>query len=280
MDDVPARRLWRTLEPIHACIYFAAEAGEEYEAIGLKGGRMGYFASRSAAMGPVPAEVVIATFFNFHPDVVRRAIPDAWSRASPAEVLAARYRAADRVLRRLLGDETVGSAGLAEAAGLARTAAEACLPQGRPLFAGHASLDWPEDPHVVLWHAVTLLREHRGDGHVAALVTDGVDPCSALVLHGASGGFPLPLLRSSRAWPDDVWAAAEDRLRSDGLLSADGTLTADGVARRQRVEDLTDRLAAAPYRTLGQDGCQRLIELVRPLGQGIVESGAFPVRLR
>lgn len=280
MDETVARRLWRTLEPIHACIYFAAEAGEEYQAIGLKGGRMGYFASRSASMGPVPADVVIATFYNFHPEVVRRAIPDAWSLASPDEVLAARFRAVDRLLRRLLGEDTAASEGVIEAAELARTATQACTSEGRPLFAGHASIDWPSEPHLALWHAVTLLREFRGDGHVAALLAEGIDPCAALVLHGASGGFPLPLLRASRAWPDDVWAATEERLRAEGLFADDGTLTPDGVALRQRVEDITDRLAAPPFEALGADGCERLTELGRPLGHVIVEAGAFPVAIR
>jgi hypothetical protein len=75
-------------------------------------------------------------------------------------------------------------------AGLAREAASACTAEGRPLYAGHAGLDWPDAPHVAAWHAATLLREHRGDGHIAALVAAGLSGIDALVTHVATGqGF-------------------------------------------------------------------------------------------
>ncbi len=157
MDTDIARRMWWALEPYHAMVYFAPEARAAYGAAGLKGGWMGYFASRSAPMGPVPAEVVVATFYHFHPRLVHRAIPDAWTLSSPERVLAARYEGADTALRRLLGP-VGGAAGLAEAAGLARRAAEGCDPAGRALFAGHASLPWPDGPRLALWHAATPTR--------------------------------------------------------------------------------------------------------------------------
>jgi hypothetical protein len=272
MDPVLARKMWRTMEPYHGFVYFAAEGAAAYADAGLAQGRMGYFASRSAPMGAVPAEVVIATFFNFHPALVRSCIPDAWTRATPAAVLAARTAGADAALRRILGAD-VGSAEMKEAAGLARQAAEACQPQGRALFAGHASLPWPEDPHLALWHAVTLLREYRGDGHIAALVADDVGPCEALVIHGATGEVPPAVLQRSRAWPDDEWAAAADRLRSRGWLDDGGALTEDGRAHRQWVEDRTDAVAVAPWRALGQDGADRLRALVRPWSKAVIETG-------
>ena len=168
MDPLVARKTWRTLEPLHGLIYFAPEATEEYAAIGLVPEVGGYFASRAAPMGAVPAAVVIATFYNFRPEVVRREIPRAWEIASPAQILTARFRAADRALRRILGDAADGP-DVAEAAVLARRAALAVVdhPEGRALFGGHASLEWPDDPLLVLWHAQSLLREFRGDGHVA-----------------------------------------------------------------------------------------------------------------
>src|SRR5437764_4286289 len=152
MDPVVARKMWRTLEPVHGIVYFATDAGARYRAIGLPE-HMHYFAPRAAAMGPVPADVVIATFFNFHPALVRRAIPAAWEIASPQAILAARLDGADRALKRAFGDELLASSQLAEAADLARTAALAACehPEGRPLFAGHAALTWPDDAHLVLW---------------------------------------------------------------------------------------------------------------------------------
>src|SRR5438270_7955164 len=103
VDPVVARKTWRTLEPLHGLIYFAPEAAERYAALGIDG-RAGYFASRAAAMGPVSAEVVIATFFNFNPDLVRAGIPAAWHTTTTDKMLAARLEAADAALRGALGD--------------------------------------------------------------------------------------------------------------------------------------------------------------------------------
>lgn len=277
MDPALARKTWRTLEPIHGMIYFVPEGDEEYAAVGLEGSRMGYFASRAAALGPVPAEVVIATFFNFHPDLVRRAIPRAWTLASPADVLAARRRAADRALRRGLGPGLAGSDGVAEAAALARRAAEEAAEhlEARPLFAAHASLEWPGEPLLDLWHAQTLLREYRGDGHLAALLLADLGPVEALIVHEASGDLPPGFLQPSRAWPAAEWSAGVERLRGRGLLTGEGdpALSDEGKALHQRIEDETDARAADAYGALGPDGCEQLRELGRPLSKAVVAAG-------
>jgi len=275
MEPSLARRMWWALEPYHAMVYFAPEARAAYGDAGLKGGWMGYFASRSAAMGPVPAEVVVATFYNFQPGLVHRAIPDAWRLSSPERVLAARYSTADAALHRLLGPGT-GAAELAEAAGLARRAAEGRDPAGRPLYAGHASLPWPDEPHLALWHAATLLREFRGDGHVAALLGAGVDGCEAHVLAVAAGAVPAELLRSFRGWSDEQWSGAVERLRARGWVEGDDALTQAGRDVRAGVEARTDELAMAPWRQLGADGCDRLAELVAEPRARIVDAGSFP----
>lgn len=272
-----ARKMWRTMEPFHGFVYFIDEAAAAYTEAGLAPGRMGYFASRSAPMGPVPPEVVIATFFNFHPALVRSCIPEAWRLATPARVLDARLSAVDAGLHRILGEDATG-ADMTEAAGIARAAAEACQPEGRPLFAGHASLPWPDEPHLVLWHAITLLREYRGDGHIAALVAEGVGGCQALVIHGATGDVPNAVLQSSRAWPDDEWARAVDELRSRGWLDESGALTDAGRTHRRWVEDRTDALAMAPWEAVGQDQADRLRAVVRPWSKAIVQSGELAFR--
>lgn len=277
VDASTARRLWRALETYHGMIYFVPEADEEYQAVGIEPGRMGYFASRAAPMGPVPADVVVATFFNFCPDLVRSVIPRAWELASPADLLAARLRAVDRALRKALG-EGIASDDIDEAASLARTATEACTPQGRPLYAGHASVPWPDEPHLVLWHAVSLLREFRGDGHIASLLTEGVGPLAALVLHASSGAVPPKVLRSTRAWPDDQWDAMVAQLAAAGLIDRDGSATEAGAALRQRVEHRTDELALAPWQHLGTEGCARLRELGKAASRALIASGAFPGR--
>lgn len=274
MEPVMARKMWRTLEPFHGLVYFAPEAASAYEALGVHGFD-GYFASRSAPMGEVSAEVVIATFFNFHPDVVHHALPAAWSATTPAQMLEARLVAADGALRRTCGG-LLDEPAVARAAELARIAAEACTAAGRPLYAGHAHLPWPEEPHLALWHAITLLREFRGDGHIACLVESGLDGVDALVLHAASGEVPRSVLQSSRRRADDEWAASVDRLAARGLLDDAGAFTEAGAALRRSIEDRTDALALGPWRVLGQDGCDELRRLGRPLSQAVVQNGGLP----
>ena len=274
--SVLARKMWRTLEPFHGLVYFTPYATTAYAALGVTG-RSGYFASRAAPMGAVPAGVVVATFYNFNPVVVHRAIPAAWQAASPADFVAARFEAVDRALRDTLGADALASGDVVEAAALARRASEACTPEGRPLYAGHADLAWPDPPHLALWHAVTLLREFRGDGHVAALVTGGLDGCEALVTHAADAeaSVPAEVLRRTREWDQDAWAAAGDRLRARGILDDAGALTPDGAAVRAAVEETTDEQAMAPWRHLGEDDAARLRTLVRPFSKAIVASGVL-----
>ena len=273
IDPVVARKTWRTLEPIHGFVYFSPDAEPAYVDAGLKPGRMGYFASRSAPMGAVSAEVVIATFFNFHHGLVRSVIPEAWTSSTPDRVLTARLTVADGGLRRMLGDE-VGSPAMAEAAALARAAAEAACerPEGRPLFAGHASLAWPDEPHLVLWHAQTLLREFRGDAHIAALTLQGLSGLEALVCHAASGEVPAETLRTTRSYSEAEWAAAVESLAERGVVEADGSFTDAGRRAREQVERLTDEQSVAPYDAIGEDGCDRLRSVARPFSKAISEA--------
>src|SRR4051794_28925977 len=271
-----AGRAHRALDTLHALTYFVPEADEEYAVIGLRPGRMHYFASRSAAMGRVGAGVVTATFHNFHPGLVARFVPSVWEIAAPEDVLAARLRVVDRSLRRLLGSDVVDGAEVAELSGLARTAAEALSAPGRPLYAAHADLLWPAEPHLELWHAITLLREHRGDGHVAALVGEGLSGLDALITHTVTGrGFTEPAAKATRGWSEDEWNAGLADLRERGLLDGDG-LTPAGVALRERVELTTDALAAEPWLALGPEGTDRLTDLGRAFSRQAIAAGAFP----
>lgn len=272
-----ALRCHRALDPLHSAIYFAPEADERFSAAGLRPGRMSYFASRSAAMGAVTAGTVAATFYNFNPALVAKHIPRAWTLAAPAQVLEARLEVVDVLLRRLLG-AAVSSPELAEAAELAREASEACTVDGRPLYAAHAGLDWPAEPHLALWHAITLLREYRGDGHIGALVINGVHGLDALITHTATGkGFLPAVAKATRGWSDDEWDAACTRLRVAGILEDDGGgLTEQGRQLRERVEDQTNAAAVAPWRHLGAEKSVRLHELGRGLCRAAAAAGAFP----
>lgn len=276
-----ARRMWPAFETYHAHVYFVPEAAEAYRQLGLKGGWMGYFASRAAPLGAAPPELVSAVFFNFHPAMVARALPDAWALAPPGDVIAARLRTADVALRRLIPDH-VGSpaeptSDMTEAAGLAREAAEAPALAGHPLYAALRGLPWPDEPHLVLWHACTLLREHRGDGHVAALTAAGLDGCEAHITVTATGAVPRKTLQDNRKWSDEEWAAAEERLRARGWLDAGGNLTDAGRAGRAEVEARTDALAEAPWAALGAQRTERLLELLTPMARAINAAGGVPV---
>ena len=272
--ESPVRRAWRVTEPIHALIYFVPEAPERYAKLGVDP-RAGYFASRGAVFGATGPGPVSASFYVFNPDLVRRYLPAVWATVAPAAMLAARMDAADAALRRGLGD-AVHSPEMAEAAGLARRAAEsaAAWPQGRPLYAATAELPWPDEPHLQLFHAQTLLREFRGDGHVATLLTAGVSGLEAMILQVAAGPADPRFLRVTRGWRREQWAAAADGLRSRGLIDgAEPALTGSGRELLGGIEDATDRLTEPAYRVLGPDGTARLAELTRPMSRTLVKAG-------
>jgi hypothetical protein len=265
--------MWRVLEPYHAITYFAPDTRQATDALGLRGGWMSYFACRAAPLGPVGPELVTAVFYNFHPAMVARALPAAWSYASPSQLLTTRLQAVDSAVRRLLLDPSTPVRRTAE---LARRAAELAPVAGRPLAAANAALKWPDEPHLVLWHATTILRESRGDGHVAALVAAGLTPCQALLTISAAVGPSKEVFQLNRRWSDDEWAEAEDDLRSRGLLSAGGKLTEAGRALRQQVEDTTDALAEQGWSAMGDDKVEELDRLIRPISGSIMAAGLVP----
>ena len=276
LDPRMVARAHRAVEPLHNHVYFVPETDEHLIATGLRPGRMVYFAGRAAPMGAVGAGVVAATFYNFSPAVVARHIPRAWTLAAPAEVLAARFAAAQVSLTRLLGGpEAAGAPEVAELAELLREACTVLTTEGRPLFAAHADLPWPEDPVLVLWHGATLLREHRGDGHLAALLRAGLSGLEALITHTATGrGFRPEIAKLTRGWSEEEWGAAEARLADRGLLAGSG-LAPDGEALRARIEAETDELSAAPWQHLGSERTARVIELGREFSGRIIKAGIY-----
>jgi hypothetical protein len=254
--------MWTLFEPVHLVTYFTPEGRAAFEEAGLHGFWRGYFAGRSAPLGPVGAAPVVAVFFGFAPAMVARALPDVWQRASPEESLAARERGAVAALTRLTAD--IPAEQVAEAADLLEAATDQLGPAGRVLGAANLALPRPRWPLARLWQAGTTLREHRGDGHNAALLAAGIDGCESLVLR-AGQDLPREMLQAGRGWPDEEWSAAADRLGQRGWLSADGRATAAGVAVYQEVEAVTDRLAAAPWEALGDAATHRLAQLLRPV---------------
>ncbi|GAA3013432.1 hypothetical protein JCM13580A_40030 [Streptomyces drozdowiczii] len=270
------RQLWHLLEPVHAVLYYAPEAFEEAAALGYGVDERwpSYFAWRAAPLGDTGAERVAETFYSFSPGMVGAYVPGIWSVASPNAVLAARGRAVDRAYRALLG-EGADAPDTAEAAALLRRVAEAADTAGRPLAAANAALPWPDAPHLAVWHAATVLREHRGDGHLAALADAELDPVEALVSFAAIGAA-RPEVFASRGWGDEEWRAARERLEKRGLVAGDGTATEAGRALRAEVERRTDEAAAGPWRVLTDVERERLVALLGPLWVAAIGSGLLP----
>jgi DNA-binding MarR family transcriptional regulator len=268
-----ARRFFDRFEPVHVVTYFAPEARAALDALGYRGFWMGYFAARSAPLGAVPTELVTAIFYNFAPERVARALPAAWQIAGPEAALAARQDAAVAVLRRygLAADENVRVA-----AELAGRAARGAPLDGRPLFAANLALPWPDDPLAALWHATTLLREQRGDAHVAVLTAAGVSGRESNVLHAAAGKVPREYIARTRDYDEAAWRHHEQRLIERGLLNDDGSLTPSGRALKDDIEARTDMLALSALDSLGDDEVEALFQALTPITRAVVAGGDIP----
>lgn len=271
-----ARQMWHLLEPLHAVLYYAPEAFEEASALGYRVDERwpSYFAWRAAPLGDAGADRVAGAFYSFSPAMVGEHVPAVWSVASSESVLAARTRAVDRAYRTLLG-EACAAPGTAQAVALLRRVARAADLTDRPLAAANAALTWPDEPHLALWQAATVLREHRGDGHLAALAHAELDPVESLVSFAAVGAA-APEVFASRGWSGAQWDEARQRLLKRGLLRGDGMATDAGRALRAEVERRTDEAAAAPWRELGEEERERLVELLGPLWVAVIGSGMLP----
>jgi len=272
--EAEVRRLWQHLEVIHAVTYFAPAVDEALREVGLKGFWMGYFGSRAAALGAVDAAVVKATFYSFHPAKVDRAIPEAWRLAPPARILAARHESVGRVLRAHWAE--VDPATIATAAALAVRAASTITGEGRPLAAAHRALPVPPDPVDQLWWSATVLREHRGDAHVALLTAAGIDGCEAHVLQAATDRVPQAVLQPARGWSDEDWRAAQERLCARGLVDAGGQATSEGDSCRALIEARTDALAAPPYAVLTEPERVALRGALEGLSAAVADGERLP----
>ncbi|MFD9687673.1 hypothetical protein ACFXPX_41500 [Kitasatospora sp. NPDC059146] len=258
----PARALWWLFEPVHAVTYFEPECRDAFEAAGLRGFWRGYFAGRSAPLGAVDAPPVTAAFFNFAPAMVERALPALWSLASPEEALAARSKGAGAALARLL--EHVDRGLVERAVETMEQSAERLDCAGRVLAAANAALPAPPGLYERLWRAATVMREHRGDGHVAALVAAGLDGCEALVVRCAMD-MRREQLQPVRGWTDTEWEAAAERLVERGWLTATGSLTELGRTHHQALEAATDLAAARVWEDYPRAELDSLAAALKPI---------------
>ena len=259
-----ARRMFELVEPIGVIPYSADEPNEAMFALGFTNYWDTYFAGRAAPLGLVPAEVVDALFYNFAPGEVARHIPNVWRTTTPEAAIAARQMGCAKALRRILGDH-VDSPAFARAAELLLKAATSAPFEGRPMYAALRAIPIPGDVVARLFHAASLLREHRGDGHIAALMVEGVGGLEAHVLLALDMGMPAERFGRIHHLPAAQLAAVIDGMRDRGLIGDDGWLSEQGRAVKQRVEAFTDDLAAKPYESLEPDELDELVTTLGPL---------------
>lgn len=268
-----ARQLYDRFEPIHALTYFAPEVRAALDHLGYRGFWMGYFAARSAPLGVVPPEVVTAVFYNFAHARVARSLPAAWEIAGPDRALYARLDSTVAALRRcgVTEDENVSVA-----VDLAMRAARVAPVDGRALFAANVALPVPSEPVAALWHATTLLREHRGDGHVAALVAAGISGRESNVFHTAASAVSEEFMKRSRHYDDDEWEACRQSLADRGLLDAAGSLTPAGRDLKDQLETSTDALALRVFDALDDDELHALFNALTPVARTVIAAGDVP----
>ncbi|HEY3830941.1 MAG TPA: MarR family transcriptional regulator [Acidimicrobiia bacterium] len=270
-----ARRMFELVEPIELIPYAAEDPNETMFALGFTNYWDTYFAGRAAPLGLVPAEVVDALFYNFAPGEVARHIPKVWRTTTPEAAIAARQLGCAIALRRILADH-IDSPTFARATELLTKAATNAPVEGRPMYAALRALPIPDDVVIRLFHAGALLREHRGDGHITALMSEGVSGREAHALFALDIGMPADQFGRIHHLPAAQLAALTDGMRERGWIGDDGWLSAEGRAVRRRVESLTDDLAAKPYECLDQHELDELIALLEPLAALLVSDQDMP----
>ena len=262
-----ARRMFELVEPIGVIPYSADEPNEAMFALGFTRYWDTYFAGRAAPLGSsVPADVVHALFYNFAPGEVARHIPQVWSTTTPEAAIAARQEGCVKALRRILGD-LVETPDFVRAGELLTTAATSASLDGRPMYAALRALPVPEEPVARLFHAASLLREHRGDGHIAALMTEGIGGLEAHVLLALDLGIPAPAFGRIHHLPATQLTDLVDLMKARGLIEDESTFTAEGRRVKDRVEALTDDLAVAPYEVLDPADLDELVGLLAPIAR-------------
>jgi hypothetical protein len=268
------REFWQGIEVIHDVVYFGDDIRERFDAIGLKGWWMAYFAQRSAALGTPDPKTVTALFHGFAPQLVERALPDAWSLADRDEILATRLKLAVDRLTPVIDPAAIETDVMRLAKDL-EAIVDGLDFAGRALAAAHANLPRPNDPIERLWLAATVLREYRGDSHVAILVAAGLDGAAANTLAVADGRAPARQ-QQARGWNDDAWMAAYEHLRRRAWCTEVGEITDAGKAARAQIEDATDRVSSACFDEEMQARAITTERALVELARAINSAGAVP----
>lgn len=268
------QRLHASTTTFHVLAYFSPKVNEKFKPLGLNGFST-YFVARACPMGQVPPEVIAATFYNFHPATVSNLTTDVWSKVTADNAAALRYEAVGEAINEH-ASASLSEDELDTAIATAQEVVASLSYAGRTLAASTAAQALPDDKLTKLWQLVTIIREWRGDTHIALLVAAGLDGAECLVVDGArEGGTPLSFLKSTRGWPDDEWDAAQTRIETRGLIDTEAKLTAKGIELRTQIEDDTDAADMAMWAVIGTDRTLALHESLKKIITDLVEAKAY-----
>ena len=270
-----ADQIWRQLESYHDTTYFVQECREAFKEVGIKGGWARYFAGRAAPMGEASAGAVVAAFYNFAPRMVSNSIPAAWEVATPAQFIEARLVGIDRAMRRLIAP-WIDTKEIAETADALTQAALSADPAGKVLFGANAGLEVPSSPHLKLFHAATLIREHRGDLHNSILMNNDISGVQAHVLMVALGHGSREDVISMRGWNEAEWSLAKESLIERSLIAPDATATVLGRELRISIELQTELASAKALSPLGTKRAEAVLGVLVPIVNELRKSGELP----
>ncbi|WP_431843702.1 SCO6745 family protein [Calidifontibacter indicus] len=255
-------RMFELIEPI-ATTTFSEIANDAFLAVGMTTYWDGYFAGRAAALGDAPAEVVHAVFYNFADGEVARHIPAVWNKVTPREAIAIREKGSTSALRSRLGD-LADSPELPRITDVLTRAALSAPTHGRALFAGLRTTAVPQEPVARLWHSANLLREFRGDGHNATLLAHQLSGGEAHAFLAIDMGMKPAAFGRLHHLPAAHLEAIVTGLHERGLIDAEEHFTPAGRDLKDRVEAMTDELAAPAYDVLSADELERLMLDLEP----------------
>lgn len=278
MSEHLSRQMWRIFEPIHAGIYFYPPSAQSYRDLGLKGGWMGYFATRSASLGTPGKDLVRSIFYHFSSDLVSRAIPDAWKYATPEQILNARMTIAHQMLSNF--ESHFRDPSLSSDIDLLLEISRSLPSEGRPLFASLIGLDWETSPQLKIFGAVTLLREHRGDTHNAALASYNISGAQSNILQIANRAVSFEVISPNRGWSEQSWTEAIQDLKARGIITVESTnqlpkFTQKGQDVKNSIENLTDE-SSNPWSKIFPEKLQKITDLIKPISDAVKQAGLLP----
>jgi len=271
---VLTRRLAKAAEPLHSCAYYADEV-KRFTEFGFSGWWHAYFAYRAAPMGAVSAQEVTVAFYNFAPRMVEKAVPSCWEVMSPRNVRQQQIQIMEEALHRIFKDD-VPDRRAGYAAEALRETLTGLETSGRPLYEAWGTESWPESVLLSLWHAATLLREYRFDGHNDALRQADISGLGCHLMMAADGRGTPTVIQTIRGWTPKEWQLEAEKLRSCGWINAEGLHTELGRSVRRDIELATDHNAELVVANLGDQRSEKVLGALEGMAGFLIKTGTVP----